>query len=283
MTRSMANAIANVKQTPSNLLPVCFTGRPEHAATRYVAPGGTTTPEMPVTATSPIGQRKYLDSSEFLTEDERTDRFVIETIAIAGLMADGDDVFDAVRPHIKLDYFDGINRIICKTLLMVRDQGGSLCPAFYQEMYYPPERSVEIQHILKTYEVFRDKPDRRSGSEAVADMIETIRHLHRVETALYFWHDSVGRLLYVGITEDLATRQSSHAKRSSWAAFAAGSRVRRFASRVEAERAEKAAIERHRPLFNHVHNDTPEARARLVAYLIEHGRMDLLAPAVSRG
>ena len=102
-------------------------------------------------------------------------------------------------------------------------------------------------------------------------------------TALYFWFDADGVLLYIGITGDLATRQSSHAKRSSWAEFADHSQIHRFPSRPEAEAAEKAAIEAERPLFNHVHNDTAEARQRLVAYLIEHGRMDLLAPAVSRG
>lgn len=104
-----------------------------------------------------------------------------------------------------------------------------------------------------------------------------------VPTALYFWYDAADVLLYIGITGDLATRQSSHAKRSSWSEFADHSKIRRFPSRPEAEAAEKAAIESERPLFNHVHNDTPEARQRLVAYLVERGRMDLLAPAVSRG
>ncbi|MEV2239587.1 hypothetical protein [Micromonospora sp. NPDC049891] len=102
-------------------------------------------------------------------------------------------------------------------------------------------------------------------------------------TALYFWYDATDVLLYIGITGDLATRQTSHAKRSSWAEFADHSKIRRFPSRAGAEAAEKAAIEAERPLFNVQHNDTPEARQRLVAYLVEHGRMDLLAPAVSRG
>jgi hypothetical protein len=46
---------------------------------------------------------------------------------------------------------------------------------------------------------------------------------------------------------------------------------------------ERCAIEREQPLFNHVYNDSPEARQRLVAYLVEQGHLDLLAPAVSRG
>ncbi|MEU7170241.1 hypothetical protein ABZ949_01965 [Micromonospora tulbaghiae] len=121
-----------------------------------------------------------------------------------------------------------------------------------------------------------------------ADRIVSALGLHPATTGqglvpLYFWFDADRLLLYVGITGDLATRQASHAKKSSWAEFATHCEVRRFPSRAEAERAEKAAIEAERPLFNHVHNDTAEARQRLVAYLIEHGRMDLLAPAVSRG
>jgi len=102
-------------------------------------------------------------------------------------------------------------------------------------------------------------------------------------TALYFWFDADGALLYIGITGDLAARQTSHAKRSSWSQFADHAKVQRFPSRVAAKVAEEAAIVAERPLFNKQHNDSPEARARLVQYLIERGRADLLAPAVSRG
>lgn len=104
-----------------------------------------------------------------------------------------------------------------------------------------------------------------------------------VPTALYFWYDADDVLLYIGITGDLAVRQTSHAKRSSWSEFADHSKIQRFPDRPQAEAAEVAAIRADKPIFNHVHNDTPEARARLVAYLIEHDRADLLAPAVQRG
>jgi predicted GIY-YIG superfamily endonuclease len=102
-------------------------------------------------------------------------------------------------------------------------------------------------------------------------------------TALYRWYDGDDVLLYVGITGDVATRQSSHAKKSSWAEFAARCAVERFPDRASAEDSERAAIENERPLFNHVHNDSPDARRRLVEYLVAQGRTDLLAPAVSRG
>lgn len=101
--------------------------------------------------------------------------------------------------------------------------------------------------------------------------------------ALYRWYDAQDRLIYVGISGSLGRRQDSHAKRSSWEQFAVRSIIERYPTREDAEYGERIAIVREHPIFNHVHNDTPEARQRLVAYLIEHGRTDLLAPAVSRG
>lgn len=101
--------------------------------------------------------------------------------------------------------------------------------------------------------------------------------------ALYRWYDADGLLLYIGITEDLAGRTSSHERKSSWAAFAVRRTVTYLPDRASAETAERFAIYDECPLFNHQHNDTPEARQRLVNYLIKHGRTDLLAPNVSRG
>jgi hypothetical protein len=50
-----------------------------------------------------------------------------------------------------------------------------------------------------------------------------------------------------------------------------------------AESAEIQAIKAEKLLFNGAHNNSPEAGRRLVEYLIDRGRTDLLAPAVSRG
>lgn len=101
--------------------------------------------------------------------------------------------------------------------------------------------------------------------------------------ALYRWFDWDDRLLYIGITGNLASRQESHSTRSTWSQFAARCTVERYPTREDVETMERHAIYEEKPLFNHVHNDTPEARERLVRYLIEHDRLDLLAPAVSRG
>ena len=59
--------------------------------------------------------------------------------------------------------------------------------------------------------------------------------------------------------------------------------VRPFPDRETAVKAERTAIRAEHPLFNKVHNDTPEARLRAVEYLVSHGRYDLLTPAISRG
>lgn len=103
------------------------------------------------------------------------------------------------------------------------------------------------------------------------------------ETVLYRWYDSDGALVYVGITNDLATRQSSHARLSSWAQFADTCRVERFRSRRDAEIAELAAIESENPIFNARRKKPAAAERRLVEYLVTKGRADLLAPRISRG
>ena len=103
------------------------------------------------------------------------------------------------------------------------------------------------------------------------------------ETALYRWWDADDMLLYVGISDRLRNRTGSHVEGSSWMDFAARSAVERNPTRLDALDAERSAIETEHPLFNVQYNDAPEARKRLVEYLIAHDRLDLLAPAVSRG
>lgn len=103
------------------------------------------------------------------------------------------------------------------------------------------------------------------------------------ETALYHWWDDADVLLYIGIADRIGNRTKDHAKGSSWMEFAARSTVERFPSRSIALTAEETAIKAEHPIFNKQHNDTPEAHRRLVEYLIQRDRLDLLAPAVSRG
>lgn len=122
--------------------------------------------------------------------------------------------------------------------------------------------------------------------ERLAEAIAEARRLPVVvvrTTALYRYFDDKGRLLYVGIATSLPKRQRSHVRASSWMEFAVRATIARYPSRDAALQAEKAAIEEEAPLFNSMLNDSPEARLRLVEYLIEQRRPDLLTAAVSRG
>lgn len=102
-------------------------------------------------------------------------------------------------------------------------------------------------------------------------------------TWLYRWFDADDLLLYIGISDDLSARTGTHARESSWMDFADRSTKERFEDRSEALASETAAIESEQPLFNYRDNTGLAARRRLVEYLIRHERLDLLAPAVSRG
>lgn len=127
--------------------------------------------------------------------------------------------------------------------------------------------------------VTRLKRRRPPTPPAEAEIVEIANGV----TALYRYYDADDLLLYVGISDHLVTRTGSHIKASSWMDFAARSTIERHPTRAVALTAEEAAIKAEHPLFNHQHNDTPEARRRLVEYLIKRDRLDLLAPAVSRG
>jgi len=102
-------------------------------------------------------------------------------------------------------------------------------------------------------------------------------------SALYRYYDEKDRLLYIGITDRLLSRTEAHILGSSWMDYAVRSTIARYPTRREAAEAETAAIKAEQPLFNDIHNRSPEAKARLVQFLIEHGRADLLSPSVSRG
>lgn len=94
---------------------------------------------------------------------------------------------------------------------------------------------------------------------------------------LYRHFDAGHVLLYAGISGRLAVRDLTHKSRSRWRELIAYSTSEPFPSRTAVLEAERIAIETEHPLFNIQHNDTPEARERLRAYLEAIGRMDLRA------
>ncbi|MFI1194147.1 GIY-YIG nuclease family protein [Micromonospora sp. NPDC020750] len=211
-------------------------------------------------------------------------RHLVEGAALAIVLTGGTDLLTAAVGDLHPAHFNGDHRTICETFIRMHHEGADLTAAAVRSRLAGSVNDELLRDVLTTHErmAARLRPDEPIWLQR-ENLNSFLYELRREETVLYFWYDAAGVLLYIGITRDLAVRQTNHAKRSSWSVFARRCEVEPFPSRREAEVAEKAAIEQHRPLFNRQHNDTPEARARLVAYLIEHGRVDLLAPAVSRG
>ena len=93
---------------------------------------------------------------------------------------------------------------------------------------------------------------------------------------LYRYFDMRDVLLYIGRTGDIGRRNGSHIARSKWMQFTARSSVERHDRLADLKVAEREAIEAERPIFNKLHNSTPEAVLRLRAYLEAAGRLDLL-------
>jgi predicted GIY-YIG superfamily endonuclease len=70
------------------------------------------------------------------------------------------------------------------------------------------------------------------------------------QTALYRLYDAKGKLLYVGVTDNLKTRFAQHAKEKSWWASVAKRTVAWYDTREEAEAAEDAAFLAEKPARN---------------------------------
>lgn len=73
---------------------------------------------------------------------------------------------------------------------------------------------------------------------------------HGGPTELYRFYDSEGRLLYVGITASSQLRVAKHRVTQPWWEFAATMTIQRFATRRQAEMAERIAIRDEDPIFN---------------------------------
>lgn len=69
-------------------------------------------------------------------------------------------------------------------------------------------------------------------------------------TALYRHFDANGVLLYVGVTDDLSTRDKGHSNAATWHANVMRSETEWFNSRIEARAAETKAILQERPAHN---------------------------------
>jgi hypothetical protein len=69
-------------------------------------------------------------------------------------------------------------------------------------------------------------------------------------TALYRLYAADGTLLYIGVTGKLSVRFYSHSREKRWWPQVAGMRLAWYASKAEAEEAERAAIFSEDPVHN---------------------------------
>jgi hypothetical protein len=92
---------------------------------------------------------------------------------------------------------------------------------------------------------------------------------------LYRWYDEDDRLLYVGISNEPATRALTHLRGSRWTDFAVRMELdpASFPDRPTALEAEAEAIRQERPIFNTIHAFA--SRAAQVRYLRERGVLPL--------
>lgn len=80
------------------------------------------------------------------------------------------------------------------------------------------------------------------------------KKLARNEAQLYRHFDKEGQLLYVGISCNHVTRLSQHRSNSSWFPLIASITIEQFKTKSDAEKAERIAIVKERPIFNRAHN-----------------------------
>jgi predicted GIY-YIG superfamily endonuclease len=78
-------------------------------------------------------------------------------------------------------------------------------------------------------------------------------------TYLYRLLDNQGRLLYIGISNGPIYRLFQHLEEKPWAPQIAWQNVQRFATRQEAEEAERECIQCERPLYNIQFNNEEHA------------------------
>jgi predicted GIY-YIG superfamily endonuclease len=81
--------------------------------------------------------------------------------------------------------------------------------------------------------------------------------------ALYRHYDESNVLLYIGITEAIATRGKAHAKRAEWVRYAHRVEAVWFQTRARAENAERHAIQTEQSVFNLAHADAGQPQRRL--------------------
>ena len=100
---------------------------------------------------------------------------------------------------------------------------------------------------------------------------------------VYRFFSAKGSLLYVGVTNNLAARCSSHRLKPWWSEVYFASVDNMFRTRLQAERSEAQAIEREHPLYNKCHNTPIESCSHGCRHdgSTRHRAVGLSSPAVA--
>lgn len=96
------------------------------------------------------------------------------------------------------------------------------------------------------------------------------------------YRDHNGVPLYVDVTTNPVLNQDIHHHNDEWSEFVAGCTYDRFPTLAGAQAVQARKVDEIKPLFNAWPDEEAQDR-RLVDYLIERGRRDLLAPEISEG
>lgn len=109
-----------------------------------------------------------------------------------------------------------------------------------------PQRSLADAIALRVSQVPRPRAGFHAAPAPASGVDDT--------TALYRLYDASGRLLYVGISNNVHTRIRTHRVEKYWGPDVADARIEWFTTRAAALSAEATAIRRERPRHNVMHN-----------------------------
>lgn len=91
--------------------------------------------------------------------------------------------------------------------------------------------------------------------------------LLKVPAAVYRFHRTDGRLLYVGVADDIVSRWRWHQRNSGWWSAHARATVQWYATRALAERAESIAIRAEHPIHNVVGSGSSPNQPKRIRHL----------------
>ncbi|MYX88449.1 MULTISPECIES: GntR family transcriptional regulator [unclassified Streptomyces] len=122
-------------------------------------------------------------------------------------------------------------------------------PSVYYEF---PDDIAVCSDPIRGY-LYSETPDERGIYRIIGTAPPPPSKVEEEATGLYRLFGSDERLLYVGVSNNPGVRWAQHSEEKEWWDQVDNHTVHWFRSRLEAETAERVAIEVERPLYNHLH------------------------------